>query len=41
MEFDKGQLSVLIRKLRSGSYWLRIYRRPDSQPIAEYGLRTE
>jgi hypothetical protein len=41
MEFNNGQLSVLIRKLGAGSYWARIYRRANSELIAEYGLRAE
>jgi len=40
-EFHNGHLSVVIRKLAFGSYWVRIYRRANSEPIAEYGLRTE
>jgi anti-sigma factor RsiW len=40
-EFNNGQLSVLIRKLGAGSYWARIYRRANSELIAEYGLRAE
>jgi hypothetical protein len=40
-ESSNGQLSVLIRKLGVGSYWARIYRRANSELIAEYGLRAE
>jgi hypothetical protein len=41
LESNNGQLSVLIRKLGVGSYWARIYRRANSELIAEYGLRAE
>jgi hypothetical protein len=41
VEFNNGQLSVLIPKLGVGSYWARIYRRANSELIAEYGLRAE
>jgi len=41
VEFNNGHLSVLIEKLGVGSYWVRIYNRANSEPIAEYGLRTE
>jgi hypothetical protein len=41
VEFHNGHLSVLIRKLGFGSYWVRIYHRANSELIAEYGLRTE
>jgi hypothetical protein len=41
VEFNNGQLSVLIRTLGVGSYWARVYRRANSELIAEYGLRAE
>ena len=41
VEINQGHLSVLIRKLGLGSYWVRIYRGANSEPIAEYGLKTE
>jgi len=41
VEFNNGQLSVLIRTLGVGSYWARVYRTANSELIAEYGLRAE
>jgi hypothetical protein len=41
VEFNHGQVSVLLQKLGAGSYWARIYQRGNSEPIAEYGLRAE
>jgi hypothetical protein len=41
VEFNNGQLSVLIQKLGAGSYWARVYHRANSELIAEYGLRAE
>ena len=41
VEFNNGQLSALLQKLGAGSYWARIYRKGNSEPIAEYGLRAE
>jgi hypothetical protein len=41
VESSNGHLSVLIRKLGVGSYWARVYRKANSEPIAEYGLRAE
>jgi anti-sigma factor RsiW len=41
VEFNNGQLSVLIRTLGVGSYWARVFRRANSELIAEYGLRAE
>jgi anti-sigma factor RsiW len=39
-EFSDGHLSVLIRKPKSGSYWVRVYRKASNELIAEYGLRA-
>lgn len=36
-----GHLAVLVRKLPKGSYWVRIYRKNNREPIGEYGLQSE
>jgi hypothetical protein len=36
-----GRLSVVIQKMRRGSYWVRIYRKAQNDLLAEYGLRVE
>jgi hypothetical protein len=41
VELKNGELSALLQKLGAGSYWARIYRKGNSEPIAEYGLRAE
>jgi hypothetical protein len=41
VEFNDGRLSILIKKLELGSYWVRIYRKANSELIAEYGLSTQ
>ena len=40
-EINNEHLSVLTSKLKPGSYWVRIYRKPSGELIAEYGLRAE
>jgi hypothetical protein len=35
-----GRLAVHVERLPPGSYWLRIFRSDDHEPIAEYGLRA-
>lgn len=35
-----GRIAVLVSRLPAGSYWVRIYRTDDREPIAEYGLRS-
>jgi hypothetical protein len=41
VEFSDGHLAILIGKLKSGSYWVRIRRKGNDELIAEYGLRAE
>jgi len=36
-----GRLSLLVRKLEPGSYWVRIHRGANHELLAEYGLRVE
>ena len=41
-EVRNGQLTVPLKKLVRGSYWVRVYRaQPDRQVVAEYGLRAD
>jgi len=35
------RLTVLVQRLRPGAYWVRVYRRPIRELVAEYGLRAE
>ena len=35
-----GRLAVLVDRLPAGSYWVRVFRTDDHDPIAEYGLRV-
>jgi hypothetical protein len=35
------RLTVLVQKLRPGAYWVRVYRRPMRELVAEYGLKAE
>lgn len=35
-----GHLAVLVDRLPRGSYWVRVYRTNNREPIAEYGLRA-
>jgi hypothetical protein len=39
--FKDGRLSVVIQKMRQGSYWVRIYRKAQNDLLAEYGLGVE
>ena len=39
-ESRDGHLSIFVRKLPAGSYWVRLYRRGSHQLLAEYGLQT-
>ncbi len=41
VEFNDGHISILIRKPKLGSYWVRVYQRAKRELIAEYGLRAE
>jgi predicted anti-sigma-YlaC factor YlaD len=36
-----GHLAVLVDKLPPGSYWVRVFRTDNGDPIAEYGLRAK
>ena len=36
-----GRVSVLVKNLSRGSYWVRLYRNENSQLSAEYALRAE
>jgi hypothetical protein len=40
-EVRNGQLTVPLEKVVRGSYWVRVYRAPDRQVVAEYGLRAD
>jgi hypothetical protein len=40
-ESNDGHLSLLVRKIEFGSYWVRIYRTDTRELIAEYALRAE
>jgi hypothetical protein len=35
-----GRLAVLVDRLPPGSYWVRVFRTDNREPIAEYGLRA-
>jgi hypothetical protein len=35
-----GRPAVLVDRLPPGSYWARVFRTGDREPIAEYGLRA-
>jgi hypothetical protein len=35
-----GRLAVLVHSLPPGSYWVRVFRTGNREPIAEYGLRA-
>jgi hypothetical protein len=35
-----GRLAVLVERLPPGSYWVRVFRSDNREPIAEYGLRA-
>jgi hypothetical protein len=35
-----GRLTVPLEGLSKGSYWVRVYRAGESDPIAEYGLQA-
>jgi anti-sigma factor RsiW len=41
VELSDGHLSILIRKPKFGSYWVRVYRKANRELIAEFGLRAE
>ena len=36
-----GRLAVLVERLPPGSYWVRVFRSDNREPIAEYGLRAK
>lgn len=36
-----GRLVVLVDRLPAGSYWVRVFRTDNREPIAEYGLRAK
>jgi hypothetical protein len=41
-ESGNGRLSVPVRKLRHGSYWVRLYQvQPERKLLEEYGLRAK
>jgi putative zinc finger protein len=41
-EVRDGRLAVLVEKLASGSYWVRVYRQhPSTELLAEYSLQSE
>ena len=40
-EVKNGRLAILVRRLAPGSYWVRVYRKQDSELRAEYSLRSE
>jgi hypothetical protein len=35
-----GRLSVAVESLAKGSYWVRVYRTGNGDPVTEYGLRA-
>jgi predicted anti-sigma-YlaC factor YlaD len=35
-----GHLAVLVDRLPPGSYWVRVFRKDNGDPLAEYGLRA-
>jgi len=39
-EAREGRLSVAVESLSKGSYWVRVYRTGNADPITEYGLRA-
>jgi hypothetical protein len=39
-EVREGRLSVSVESLPAGSYWVRVYRTGNGDPITEYGLRA-
>ena len=40
-EVKNGRLAILVRRLAPGSYWVRVYRKQDSELRAEYSLQSE
>lgn len=40
VSFKDGRLAVLVDRLPRGSYWVRVFRTNNREPIAEYGLRA-